>query len=119
MKLFLSRRGSPGLIRAQNHLKDKEELQKELKARKEFYAGNDMLPAEAHVHSALMAMETRVPSSLVPLLSAKLIGMEGDQLHIDHDVAALIDRFLVQLSGEDRNPVEPERFATDEITTKL
>ena len=99
--------GLSGLIRAQNHLKDKEELEKELKARKEFYDGNDMLPAEAHVHSAVMAMETRVPSSLGPLLSAKLIGMEGDQLHIDPDVAPLIDRFLVQLSGEDRNPVEP------------
>jgi hypothetical protein len=99
--------GLAGLIRAQNHLKNKEELKTELKARKEFYGGNDMLPAEAHVHSAVMAMQTRVPSSLGSLLSAKLIGMEGDQLHIDPDVAPLIDRFLVQLSGEDRNPVEP------------
>jgi hypothetical protein len=72
-----------------------------------FYGGNDMLAAVARERSAVMAMETRVPSSLGPLLSAKLIGMEGDQLHVDPDVVPLIDRFLVQLSREDNNPVEP------------
>jgi hypothetical protein len=99
--------GLPGLIRAQNHLKNEEELKKEIKARRRFYGPNAMVPTAAHVHSAAMAMETQIPSSLGPVLEAKLIRLKGDQLEIDQEIEPLINRFLLQLSGEDNNPVEP------------
>jgi hypothetical protein len=101
--------GLPGLTRAQRLLGNEAALREEMSARRAFYVGSLALDLtkeeldEIPRHSAELA----VPSSLSPLVYAKLICLERDELKVDADVKPLLADFIAKVSGEDDNPVEP------------
>jgi hypothetical protein len=100
--------GLEGLNRAQRLLGNEEHLKNEMLARRAFYGGSvalDITGEEmAEIHHR-MAM--RAPSSLTPLVAAKLLTLKGETLQVDPDVRQLLAEYVSQISGEDDNPVEP------------
>jgi hypothetical protein len=100
--------GLPGLTRAQRLLNDEEALKKEMTARKQFYGGSVALDVTAEDLVEIRRHSTmRVPDSVSPLLSAKLISLKRGELTVDADVKPLLSDFIAQVSGEDDNLVEP------------
>jgi hypothetical protein len=100
--------GLEGLNRAQRLLSDEGHLKNELSARRQFHGGSVALDITGDEMAEIRhRMEMRVPSSLTPLSTAKLLTLRGDTLQVDPDVRRLLAEYVSQISGEDDNPVEP------------
>jgi len=101
--------GLPGLARAQRLLGNEDALKKEIIARRGFYGGSAALDLTKQEMADIQIrhVETAAPSSVAPLLHAKLVRLDKDELKVDPDVKAILSDFIAQVSGEDDNPIEP------------